>query len=208
MRRFLDRLRRLGGSEPDFFGLLLRHAEKIDEGVRTFHRFLETGAGEDARRVRELEKEADQLRRELRGKVFDSFVTPIDREDLYYLSRRLDEVINYVKHTLRDIQILEIHAPADILAMSKCLIEGTGHLVEAIRALPNDTEACSHHARAAKNFENDVTKLYPRTLRRVFELDDVKEILKQRELLAQLNLISDRMDEAADVILHIVIKES
>jgi predicted phosphate transport protein (TIGR00153 family) len=201
-------MRRVSGAEPDFFGLLLRHVEKIDEGVRTFHRFLETEASEDARRVRQLEKEADQLRRELRGKLFDSFATPIDREDLYYLSRRLDEVINYVKHALRDIQILEIHAPPDILAMSKCLVDGTGHLLEAIRNLPRDATACSHHARAAKNFENDLTKLYPRTLRRVFELDDVKEILKQRELLSQLSRISDRMDEAADVVLHIVIKES
>lgn len=208
MKRLRNALRRYFSGEPDFFGVLLRHAEKIHEGVTTFHRFLETGADSDATRVRELEKEADALRRELRGYVFDTFATPIDREDLFYLSRRIDEVINYVKHALRDIQVLKIEAPPDILEMSACLVKGTHHLVEAVRLLPTDSRSCSHHARTAKNFENDVTKLYPRALRRVFEQDDVKEILKQRELLAQLNRISDRMDEAADVILHIVIKES
>lgn len=208
MNRLRRAIQRYFGSEPDFFGVLVRHAEKIHEGVRTFDRYLETGADRDATRVRELEKEADELRRELRGYVFDTFATPIDREDLFYLSRRLDEVINYVKHALRDIQILDIEAPPDIREMSACLVEGTHHLVQAVRLLSGSVSECSHHARAAKNFENDVTKLYPRALQRVFELDDVKEILKQRELLAHLNRISDRMDEAADVILHIVVKES
>lgn len=208
MNKLRAALRRYFTAEPDFFGILLRHAEKIHEGVVTFHRYLETGADSDARRVREVEKEADELRRTLRRHVFDTFATPIDREDLFYLSRRIDEVINYAKHALRDIQILKIQAPPDIFEMSQCLVEGTHHLVEAIRHLPGDSRACSHHARTAKNFENDVTKLYPRALRRVFELDDVKEILKQRELLTHLNRISDRMDEVADVVLNIVVKES
>ena len=200
-------LRGFFSSEPDFFGLLLQHAEKVQQGVSSFHRFLETGELDAASEVRALEKDADELRRELRSEIFDSFSTPIDREDLFYLSRRLDEVINYVKHTLRDAQILEVKAGPLTREMSAVLVEGASHLVEAVRHLPARDATCQRNARAAKNCENDITKLYPRALKAVFERDDFKEILKRQDLLQNLSHIGDRIDEAADVILHIVIKE-
>ncbi len=200
--------RRLISSEPDFFALLSKHASVVDEGVKALHRYLSQRDERDAIRVRQLEKDADDLRRELRGEIFDAFSTPIDREDLFYLSRRLDEVINYAKHTLRDVQILDTPTTSLTREMSAALVEGSGHLLEAIRHLPAADATCHHHARAAKNCENDVTKLYPRALKALFEGEDVKEILKQWELLRNLDMTADRIDEVADVIMHIVIKEA
>jgi uncharacterized protein Yka (UPF0111/DUF47 family) len=87
-------------------------------------------------------------------------------------------------------------------------MRGTGDLVEAIRRLPEQDEACGKEARAAKNAENEIAKLYPRCLKNLFDIEDVKEIMKQTEILRSLTSIANRIDEVADVILHIVVKES
>jgi predicted phosphate transport protein (TIGR00153 family) len=192
----------------DFYGLLLAHADKVYEGVRAFHDYAETGKHELAERVRTIEKEADEMRRDLRHEVFRAFGTPIDREDLFYLSRRLDEVINYVKHSVRDMQVLSTRPAPVIHEITAVLVRGTDDLVEAIRRLPQQDEACGKAARAAKNAENEIAKLYPRCLKSLYDLDDVKEILKQTEILRSLTSIANRIDEVADVILHIVVKES
>jgi uncharacterized protein Yka (UPF0111/DUF47 family) len=192
----------------DFYGLLLRHAECVHEGVWAFHNFLEKGRDEDAVRVRELEKEADEFRRRLRHEVFETFSPPIDREDLFYLSRRLDEIINYVKHALRDIQILGLTPSSNLIEMSAVLVQGAHHILEAIRLLPDRSAECGRHARAAKNCENDVTKIYQRGLQELFEMEDVREILKHREVQRHVTMVAERIDEVADVVLHIVIKEA
>ncbi len=199
---------RLFPTPVDFYGMLLCHAEKVHEGVVTFDRYLRLGDPEDARRVRRIEKEADELRRTLRRAVLRAFSTPIDREDLFYLSRRLDEVINYVKHTVRDIQVLEISPAPELLEIGSELVGGSKYLVDAIRHLPQADERCAAPARAAKNKENDIEKLYPRCLKSLYEHDDIREILKQRDLLSYMTMTADRIDEVADVILHIVVKEA
>ncbi len=194
--------------DVDFYGLLLRHAEKVHEGVEAFARFLGGLDPEDAIKVRAVEKEADELRRQLRHAVLGAFSTPIDREDLFFLSRRMDEVINYAKHTIRDIQILEIQPAESLQAIGDVLVEGSQCIVEAIRWLPTADKRCGQAASDAKRKENDIAKLYPRCLKSLYELDDMREILKQLDLLRTLSLTAERIDEVADVILHIIIKEA
>lgn len=200
--------RRLFPVSTDFYAILLGHARAVHEGILALRRYMETGSIDDATLLRAKEKEADEYRRKLRSEVMNAFSTPVDREDLFVLSRRLDEIINYAKHTLRDMQILKIRAAPTLVEMSDVLVEGTQHILDAIRLLPKRDEACHHHARAAKNCENDITKLYPRSLTELFDLEDLREVMKQREVLSLLNTTADRLDEAADAILHIVVKEA
>src|SRR5690348_3227265 len=88
----------------DFYALLSQQANKTLEGMEALAEWMRSDSNERCQTVRVLEEEADQLKFQLGQKLVESFVTPIDREDIYDLSGRLDEVINAAKATLREME--------------------------------------------------------------------------------------------------------
>src|SRR5262249_17057937 len=100
MRRFLPR-------PPDIVGLLTRQAAVTADGLAALARWSETGADADSQAVRDAEHEADDLRQELLQTLTTALSTPIDQEDAYALSERIDEVIDSAKDVVRLAGALE-----------------------------------------------------------------------------------------------------
>ena len=84
--------------DPDILGVLTRQLAVTTEGMDAFARWA---AGDDdaALVVRDCEHRADVVRRELHAALREAFVTPVEPEDLYALSRGSDEVLNPVSYT-------------------------------------------------------------------------------------------------------------
>src|SRR5262249_27278353 len=95
---------RIFDTPVDFYELLERQAAKTVEGVEAMRAWLLSGAEERGQIVRNLEKEADEMKHDLERRLVESFVTPFDREDIYDLSARLDEVINGAKYIVREVE--------------------------------------------------------------------------------------------------------
>jgi len=87
--------------QPDILGLLRRHAAITADGVAALARWSESGARSDAQLVRDAEHEADDLRHELLQALTTALATPIDQEDAYALSERIDEVVDCAKDVVR-----------------------------------------------------------------------------------------------------------
>ena len=94
--------------ESDFVKLLGEQAKKTCEGLEALEAYMKDGDDVQAKRVMTLEKEADELRRILIDELNRTFVTPIDREDLYALSRTIDDVIDYGYTTLDEMVTLGV----------------------------------------------------------------------------------------------------
>src|SRR5207245_8596953 len=94
-------------SAPDVLGLLVEQGRVSLEAVSAFERWSRGGDGELIQRIRDLEHEADEVRRALTGALREALATPIDQEDLYVLSERCDRVVNAVKHLVRQAEVLE-----------------------------------------------------------------------------------------------------
>src|ERR1700727_968666 len=92
----------------DFFAMLSSQAATTLAGVVALEDWISNGAHGRCQKVRALKNEADELKLELGRKLAESFITPIDREDLYDLSGFLDEVINSAKAVAREIEAMEI----------------------------------------------------------------------------------------------------
>ena len=93
--------------QPDILGLLRGHAAVTADGVAALARWSETASGSEAQAVRNAEHEADDLRRELLQALTTALTTPIDQEDAYALSERIDEVIDCAKDVVRLAEALE-----------------------------------------------------------------------------------------------------
>ncbi|HSG18800.1 MAG TPA: DUF47 family protein, partial [Anaerolineae bacterium] len=87
----MKRLRKLFGSRQDrFLELLIQQAEFAVEASEMLLKYIEKPGVKYSERARQIEKDADEIRRILVDELNKTFVTPMDREDIHALSRNLD----------------------------------------------------------------------------------------------------------------------
>src|SRR5262245_44539684 len=194
---------------PDVVGMLCDQVETTHEGLVTFAAWARSDASQ-VDRLRELEHQADDEKRELWRALRAAFVTPLDAEDLFVLSAGLDELLNGVKDTTREAEIMSI-APDEALAeMADLLIEGVEHLRDAFRAL-NETKHDDTATAAADQTVKCVRlieRVYRRAMATLFEDRDIKEALSRRELYWRLVSVSEQMRAIAERVWYAVVKEA
>lgn len=193
----------------DFYALLAAQAAKTLEGMEALNAWLDDGAEERCQLVRDLEKQADELKLDLERKLVQSFVTPFDREEIYDLSGRLDEVINAAKAVVREIEALEVDPDDSFLRpMAEVLVEGARCLQLAFAALKHNPREASDQAVLARKSENRFGKIYRQAMRQLFTVDDFKKILKTREVYRYMLQGAERIDVVGEKLLHVIVKIS
>lgn len=190
----------------DFFRMLADQALKTEEGMFALRDFVEDVSEERGKRVKEIEKEADESRRILVEELTKSFVTPIDREDIFALSRAIDDMVDYAKSTVEEMLLFKVDTNEHLKKMAQALCESAQHLSLAVKELNKRQESCLQHLIKAKKVENYVEHLYHEALAELFQSKDFIYILKLREIYRHLSNAADRGDEAANIIGDIVVK--
>jgi uncharacterized protein len=198
----------LSSGENRFFDLLIRQSSKTAEGLEALFAFAEEGTRERANLVRNIEREADELRRILIEELDKTFVTPIDREDIFALSRTIDDVIDYANTTVDEMEIYEVKGNEHIKEMVNILRKAARELDEGIKILKDYPKIASDHALRAKAYENTMEKAYHKALADLFKGSDTIYMLKMREIYRHLSNAADRGDEAANIISSIVMKHT
>lgn len=200
------------GKETDrFIELLIEQAEFAVEGLIALQQYVNEPDHELARRVNRMEKEADEVRRILIDELNQTFVTPIDREDIFALSRAIDDVLDYADSTIEEMELLEIQPNAYIQRMVSLLHDAAHEIHKGVVQLEEHPNVAVDHAVRAKALENRMETVYREALADLFSnargVDDLLNILKLREVYRHLSNAADRGDEAANVIGDIVVKK-
>ena len=156
------------------------------------------------------EKEADEVRRILIDELNRTFVTPFDREDIFSLSRAIDDVIDYANSTSYEMEILNVTPTSYMQRMASLLQDAAYEILLAVQRLKNNPAVAIDHAQRAKALENRVEGVYREAIADLFsgpeDVHHVVEMLKMREVYRHLSNAADRGDEAANVISDIVVK--
>ncbi|MCL6445355.1 MAG: DUF47 family protein [Alicyclobacillus sp.] len=197
--------------ERRFFDYLVEQADATLAGIELLAEFLNHRPDGDEReasieRMSLLEKQGDDIRRHIISELRDTFVTPIDREDIYALSRAIDDILDYVDSTVKELVVYDV-APTDWMReMVDNLREAVMHLRDATANLVVDADEALAAMVGAKKMENQIEDLYRRANAALFDETDVHYIFKVREVYRHLSNCADRVDEAADILGAIVIK--
>ena len=194
--------------KPDFYALLSKQSEKVLEGIKALKGYATDQCVDCAQAVKNLEKEADEHRRIIIAELNRTFATPIDREDIFQLSRALDDVMDYADNTVIEMTAYELSADEHIRNMIDIMIQAYEELVNAIKYLKEYPNIANDHAVRAKKLENDMEQAYHRALADLFKGTDPIYMLKMREVYRHLSNCADRGDEAANIILSIVMKST
>jgi uncharacterized protein len=186
--------------------MLHAQSEKVQEGLDALYTWAAASDGLTSTKVKEIEREADELRRIVIEELNQTFVTPFDREDIFSLSRAIDDVMDYADRTVDEMEIYEVKPNPHIVAMIDILRKAARELSDSIRLIEKYPNIALEHATKAKACENEMENAYHRALAELFKGTDTVYMLKMREIYRHLSNAADRGDEAANLIGDIVVK--
>ncbi len=193
-----------------FMKLIHEQAALTLAGLDALKGYMEGQNGAAAAELTSREKEADEIRRILIFELNKTFITPFDREDIFALSRTIDDVLDYAYSTLNEMEILKVRPTTFMQRITSLLRDAAYELLQAVDRLQDHPGVANEHAQRAKALENRIEDVYREALADLFSgAEDTKHIvkmLKQREVYRHLSNAADRGDEAANVIADIVVK--
>ena len=193
--------------DPDILGVLTRQLAVTTEGMEAFERWA-TGDEGAALVVRDCEHRADVVRRELHAALREAFVTPVEPEDLYALSRSSDEVLNQTKDAVRESEVMACRPDAPFVEMAGYLAEATRRLADAAAQLGHHGDLASKAADAAVKCDRRLERVYRAAMAALLETDDLREVTARRELYRRCSRIGETVVDVAERIQYAVVKES
>ena len=160
--------------------------------------------------IEDLEHEGDRIVHEIYTMLDKSFITPIDREDISKLTILYDNVLDAIwdvtnrMHLMRPVNKLEYMTSFPVI-IEKSVSE-IDDALKLIRVM--DRKTIEKHVINVHTYENQADNLHDVTLSEIFQIDDVKELLKHKEILEKLEKSVDYCEDVADVLRDIVTKYS
>ncbi|MCD6037664.1 MAG: hypothetical protein K0S67_1552 [Nitrososphaeraceae archaeon] len=183
---------------------LVKATSSLFELVTDFNMVAERNS-----KIKDLEHEGDQIAHKLFTILAQTFVTPLDREDISRLASAIDEVLNYTDGTSDRFVLFKIREPTPyMLELAKILLSASQEiylLMTQIRKLKNANELVER-CRGIKRYEHEGDKIYRTAIAELFETDNAIEIIKLKEIYETLEGSLDRCQEVADIVEDIALK--
>ena len=198
------------GPGNKFVAMLVAHAAAAREATVALQESLETPGHASVERLRALAAAAAERRRVLVDELHDTFVTPLDREDIYNLSHSLERMVNYALTTAEEMHLLQVDADEPIRRMVSLVREQAENLEGAMQRLPKNPRVADDHADHVNEKEHDVERVYRDAIRPLFaratDMATLPRILYRREVYRHISNMADRAASAANVLGMIVMK--
>lgn len=191
---------------PDFFVMLHDQSAQVEHTVGLLVSYMESGDPAIGERIKEDEHAADKVKVHNIHALNESFSTPMDREDIYRAITHLDEIINFCKDTVSEMDALGLKPDWFTLEMATLLHEGTVSLRDGYGRLSTCPAEASEDADLARRAERKVEKLYRHALAELFQGEDYIHMFKRREIYRHLTNASERMAHCANTLHDIVVK--
>ena len=206
--------------EGNFFELFEQHGTHIVEGSRAFMRMIENypdlGMREQyASEVGHAERMADRITAEMHRLLHTTFITPIDREQILSLIDTMDDILDLLQDASETLLLYDVRAVTDEVLrlgeLSARCCERVQHAVSMLSKLstPSVAEAAIKTCEEIDRLESDADGAMRTALSKLFrEETDVRELIKLKAIYEQLEAITDRCEDVANLIEGIVLENS
>ncbi|WP_346108164.1 DUF47 domain-containing protein [Nonomuraea maheshkhaliensis] len=156
-----------------------------------------TGAHEQMRTIEHL---GDEERARLIDELKTALVTPIDREDLFRLSRSIDDVLDSLRDFVRESHLYRVPDQIRFTPLLDQVIVGIDALENAVRDLASRPSVVAQDALEAKKAGGAIRRMYQYEISRIFSGEITPEAMKERELVRRLEIVGVAIGDAADAI--------
>lgn len=206
--------------EGNFFELFNQHGGHIVEGARAFILLIQNYADPALREkyateVGNAERSADRVTAEVNRLLHKTFITPIDREQIHGLINAMDDVLDLLQDVTETMSLYDLrHMTEEVLRLgdlsAKCC-ERVQHAVSLLPKIsqPATAEAAIKTCEEIDKLESDADRVMRGAMSKLFrEENDVRELIKLKTIYEQLESISDRCEDVANLIEGVVLENS
>ncbi len=160
--------------------------------------------------IHKLEHDNDEHTHQLFVELGRNFITPLDREDIHALITSLDDICDEIHGSARLIQTYKMEdLDRSIVALADCINQSAQEMRKAVKGLRDlkNVKELTDSCVKINSLESQADYIYESSMSTLFENEkDVVKILKHKDLLRNLELVTDKCEDAANVIESIVIK--
>lgn len=160
--------------------------------------------------VEDLEHDNDELTHRVFTELGRNFITPFDREDIHYLATSLDDIADYIYASAKKINFYRVNPNDSGMQKLADLIEqGSLQIRNAVLELRNmkNMRQITEALVKINSIENQADDVFDMSIERLFAMEpDAKEVIKKREIYQVMEIVTDKCEDASNVIESILIK--
>ena len=197
--------------EEKFFDMFISMAQNAHESSKLLTLMMEQPdkIRDTAESIKALEHKGDRMTHDLIVKLNKTFIVPIDREDIYGLSSKLDDVTDLIESIARRLVLFKVTEVSEAaLELARILQRSTAAIVIAVSELQNGMKVMDPCIEINR-LEDEADHIYHLALAKLFESEkDPIALIKWKELYEKLEASLDRCEDVANVIEGIIVKNA
>ena len=195
-----------------FFDLFVEAGENTLRSARLLKEMLETwpdDPGGLARDILKAEQEGDRITHDIIQRLNTTFVTPIDREDIYGLATNLDDIVDHIEESADFMGLYQIEAPMDqSLAMADVLVKSCEQLALLLENLRGFKDLEKYWIEIHR-LENDGDRITREAMASLFDNGvDPMMVIRWKDIFERLEDAIDATEKTANILEGIVIKNT
>jgi len=197
----------------DFFEIFDRAAANVAKASALLVDLLNdfTDVERKTREIHEIEQEGVMLTHDIMRRLNQTFITPIDREDIHALASRIDDILDLIWGTADRITVYDIQEPTRaVVHLATELDKVTRVIQKAIKELrAKDYAHVQEHCIEINRMENLIDRIFRDSIGSLFnDFEDSKMIIKWKDLYEHLEDAADRCEDVANILEGIVLKHA
>lgn len=204
---------RLIPRETKFFDMFTEIASNVTDGARALSELLNHYDYERmpaaVSLITDIEHRGDEMTHRILIKLNQTFITPLDREDIHLLVSSLDDLLDFIFAAADRLLNYKITAPSpSAKVLAGIILRQSEELTKAVSLLGKDSHVLEHCVEVNR-LENEADKVSREAIGRLFEGEtDPITLIKLKELLEVLEEASDKAEDVADVLETVILKST
>ena len=198
--------------EEQYFTLFAQMTSYINDAARTLVEMLSHHDGdyqEYVQRIKSIEHACDDLTHSVSTRLNQSFITPFDREDIYMMSKALDDVVDLIDGAARALVMYDIHETTEPAKQLAGVIQRMALQLNEVVSILSKPKGVTERLVELHRLENEGDDIYQRAVAALFhDRGDPLEVLKWKDVYEKLEAAIDRCENVANIIEGVIIKHS
>ncbi len=199
--------------EEKFFLLFKDMTSNIIEGAKLLKAMLDDFAdpAESQRKIKDVEHKGDSITHEIIQKLNKTFVTPLDREDIYALASKLDDILDLIDACAARVIMYNVESiPPEAKSLGFIILQSCYAVDKAVAMLGKKTNDQIFAACVEINaLENEADRVSREAISRLFDEEkDPIQLIKWKEIYETLERATDKCEDAANILESVVVKNA
>jgi predicted phosphate transport protein (TIGR00153 family) len=198
--------------EEQYFTLFAQMTSYINDAARTLVEMFSQRDGdyqEYVQRIKSIEHACDDLTHNVATRLNQSFITPFDREDIYMMSKALDDIVDLIDGAARAIVMYDIHESTEPAKQLAGVIQRMAVQLHEVVSILQKPKGVTERLIEIHRLENEGDDVYHRAVGGLFtDRVDPLEVIKWKDVYEKLEAAIDRCENVANIIEGVIIKHS